>query len=209
MSDIISFLAVKNASLLCYQGDIPVQVQDEILEFYDYFMENFDEITYQARMENWGMEPYIFRLAESIIAERELQEQARYVASLTEFERHEAETLCDTIFEIRKERRLTVSSEISSFWYDIPKTMPRDYLEEARGIILFACARAIKERGAVVVRTLDKNKAKVFGVRVLPNGMWSPISKEEMFEAATHTPTGIQLEPEEGVEYTEIMREKF
>ena len=54
-----------------------------------------------------------------------------------------------------------------------------------------------------------KDHAEVFGIRVLPFGVCSPISKEEMQTASLTTPNRIELEPEEGVVYTEIQRERF
>lgn len=56
---------------------------------------------------------------------------------------------------------------------------------------------------------LKKDHVEVFGIRVLPFGVWSPISKEEMQTASLTTPNGIELDPEEGVIYTEIQRERF
>ena len=67
----------------------------------------------------------------------------------------------------------------------------------------------IANLGAMTVRLIKKQGTEIFGIRTLPIGVWSPISKEEMRKAHTTAPNGIELEPEDGVIYTEIMREKF
>ena len=65
----------------------------------------------------------------------------------------------------------------------------------------------ISGRGGITVHLCKREE--VFGIRVLPHGVWSPIRKEEMKKASLTTPDGFEMEPEEDVVYTEIQRTVF
>ena len=66
---IIQFLSGCNARLIALTGTNHVfstEEKEQLYDFYDYFMEKYGEKTYSARMENWGQEPFIFRLTEDL-----------------------------------------------------------------------------------------------------------------------------------------------
>lgn len=48
--------------------------REELYDFYNFFMEKYDEKTYSARIENWGQEPFIFRLTEVLYDQDREQE---------------------------------------------------------------------------------------------------------------------------------------
>lgn len=211
VSDIITFLSVKNAELigLSGMGKIGVSLKDELYEFYDYFFENFDELTAEARIREWGQEPFIFRLTEEIMHQEEEQLKKAFLDSLSDHVKKEAKTLSDTLFAIRENRILTIVNAEEYYSFEIPKVIYREELGEYREDLFFLCCTMIANLGAMTVRLIKKQGTEIFGIRTLPIGVWSPISKEEMRKAHTTAPNGIELEPEDGVIYTEIMREKF
>lgn len=66
----------------------------------------------------------------------------------------------------------------------------------AKEEVYYVCVQVVENRGSIVTRLIKKDHAEVFGIRVLPFGVWSPISQEEMRTASLTTPNGIELEPE-------------
>lgn len=213
VSDIVDFLAVQNARLMALSTEpLSEDMASQILEFADYFFEYYDDLTYEARMDNWPNDAYILRLAASIMDEITKQKEQKLIESLTEAERHEAETLLDTIMDIRKNKTITcVTGGDFSYKFIIPATMRKDELQECREDFFSLCALMIKAGGSMIVRTEDKHrKREIFGIRVLDFlHIWSPISKEELFDAHTLAPDGNRLSPEEGLVYTEIVRNKI
>ena len=131
-----------------------------------------------------------------------------------ECSKKEAKTLAGTLFGIREYRCFTTSyfspeEGAVSGQMELPKTIYKEELNDAKEELYYVCIQVVENRGSIVTRLIKKDHAKVFGIRVLPFGVWSPISKEEMQEASLVTPNGIELEPEESVIYTDIQRERF
>lgn len=65
-NEIIGFLAIKNAEYLAKNeanhGQFSKEERKDLYEFYNYFAEHFEKQTRDARLRNWGQEPYLFRL---------------------------------------------------------------------------------------------------------------------------------------------------
>ena len=211
VSDIITFISIQNARFIGLSGTdkISEEKKMELHEFYDYFMENFDDLTFEARMENWGQEPYIFRLVESLMEEEERQLLENYVATLPICIKKEARTLCDTLFSIREHRVISYVTKEDRGTFEIPKTIYHSELKEARDTLYLICCYIVEELGVLTVRLRKEDHDEIFGIRILPIGIWSPIGKEEMQKAHCTGPNGIVLEPEADVVYTDIMRERF
>ena len=218
--DVIDFLSCMNAQLL---GQLRVaqmnghsisgQLAEEIVEFAEYFDENFYDIMYNDMMDQWGQDPLILRLAETIMYEQYCMERKEFIENAPDFVKKEAQTLTDTLFSIREERNLTfvyeLDGETISGTYFLPKRIPKNELQDAREELLYVCTVIVSYAGAITVRLMKKDHMEVFGVRIYPNHIWSPVGKEEMRKASLITPDGIELEPEEGVIYTEIQRQRF
>lgn len=208
---IIEFLALKNAQFLAtmYESveDIPNNLKAEILEFYLYFDENYGERTLQLRFDNWGeMDALILRVGFSILMDKNTKARNSYLKSLSKEVLSEATSLMTTIMDIRKDKQLTITVPSGQCQTQIPHTIPREFLEDAKQETLVLMAKVINESGAVVVRTKEKNhKFKVFGIMAY-NQKWIPISKEEMLRCNTNN---YELQPEENVIYTEIKKEQL
>lgn len=211
VSDIITFLSVKNAELigLTAGGELSEKLKSELYEFYDYYFDNYDDLTFTARIENWGQEPFIFRLTEELMDEDEAVLEEEYMNTLPEAVKREAKTLCETLFAIREDRTISFTTGEERGIFRIPKTLYRSDLDSCRHELMLVCCYVVDLHGTMVVRLTKKDHSEIFGIRVLPIGVWSPVSKEEMRECQCTGPDGIEVEPEEGVTYTEIMRERF
>ena len=210
ISDIITFLGIQNAALLQKNTDeLSEAEKSDIVSFYVGFMEELGDLTYEARMENWGQEPLVFRVAEKIVNDVYLENMQKYYDSLPEFEKREAETLMETLVAIRKDRHIYLDYVEDALVVDIPRTLPRDELESLRRELRCICGCVVHERGVVITHLFHKNGEDVFGIMIMPNGMWRPLSAEEMKEAYCTTASGFELEPEEGQRFTEIQRERF
>ena len=211
VSDILDFLGVQNARLLAKQasGGLTEEEENEVVEFADYFLDEFDEITYGARMDRWGREPYILRLADEIAyGQWEIIQSAAF-SEMTEVHKKEAETLRDTLMAIRQDKVVEFITESDSGSMDIPRSIRKEELEFVRQIVLYRCAEVIRERGLVAVEVVFRDHSEVFGIQVSPIGIWMPMTKEETRAHDCTTPSGIELEPEDDVIYTEIQRERF
>lgn len=213
--DIVGFLSVQNARLLTHMvggvENLPEEKAKEVYEFFLYFMKNFNEITYEARFENWSDDALILRVGMIIDDEIAKMEEEQFLNSLTDKQKLEAQTLADTIMAIRKNRHISCITPEDMWSINIPKTIRRNELESYKRDLYIACAEIVEAFGAMTVRLSEPEKNdEIFGIRVIyPFQVWSPISKEEMLDAHTLAPDGIRIAPEEGVVYTEIMRERF
>lgn len=213
-SDVIKFLSVMNAKYIGMRNQFSEKDKEEIIEFAAYFETYFYDIMYEDMMENWGQDPYILRLAEQMVLEEHLVERKAVIKNASEAVKKEAKTLADTLFNIREYRCFTTSyfspeQGTVSGQMELPKTIYKEELSDAKEELYYVCIQVVENRGSIVTRLIKKDHAEVFGIRVLPFGVWSPISKEEMQTVSLTTPNGIELEPEEGVVYTEIQRERF
>lgn len=213
-SDVIKFLSVINAKYIGMRNQFSEKDKEEIIEFAAYFETYFYDLMYEDMMENWGQDPYILRLAEQMVLEGHLAERKEVIKNASEAVKKEAKTLADTLFNIREYRCFTTSyfspeEGAVSGQMELPKTIYKEELNDAKEELYYVCIQVVENRGSIVTRLVKKDHAEVFGIRVLPFGVWSPISKEEMQTASLTTPNGIELEPEEGVVYTEIQRERF
>ena len=213
-SDVIKFLSVINAKCIGMQNRFSEKDKEEIIEFAAYFEAYFYEIVYDEMMANWGQVPYILRLAEQMVYEEHLAERKEVIKNASEAVKKEAKTLADTLFNIREYRCFTTSyfspeDGAISGQMELPKTIYKEKLSDTKEELYYACIQVVENKGSIVTRLIKKDHVEVFGIRVLPFGVWSPISKEEMQTASLTTPNGIELDPEEGVIYTEIQRERF
>ena len=220
ISDIIGFLSVQNARMLakieqCQTSDdslFTLEEEEDILEFYARFMSEFDKITEKARYEQWGQEPLILRIAEQIEEERWRAALQTYWDQLNPVEREEAKTLQETLMEIRENRTITVcfGADQDEMQCRIAKNTPKEMLDNIGEQLLLVCGKMVKCRGSMIIRLHKaKGQMEVFGIRILPVGIWSPLLAEETKRAECMTPAGFMLEPEDGVTYTQIERDKF
>ena len=211
ISDIIAFLSAQDQRLLAFShgGGIPVALEDEVIDFADYFLREFDEVTYNARIRAFGEEPFVLRLADSLAWYRLESEESIQWEQMSEVHKKEASTLRDTLMAVRGDKALDFLTDQDTRTLDIPAVLYPDEIPKMRQLLLYFCAWVIRGRGTVTVEIIGKYKSQVFGIEVAPIGIWMPRSKEAMQAAECTTPSGFVLEPEDDIEYTEIERERF
>jgi hypothetical protein len=215
VSDIIGFLSIQNARLLRFGNDvdnIPADLGTEIVEFVAYFLENYDDVTREARYENWGdQDARIIRAANAIYENNWMKERMEIWNSLPDIQKHEAETLRDTIMDIRADRIISaVDGDGDSWQFEIPHTIYREYLQSYKDTLLLYLAKSfLYPGGGIMVRLIKRSSTELFGIQVLPIGIWRPLPKEETIDAHTLTLDGERIPPEKGLIYTEIVRERI
>ena len=215
VSQIITFLSIQNAKILAMsKGDIhnlSDEMKMQIIEFAQWFDEDFDEITWEARMYEWGEDDaLILRVADMILEEQFINTVDETLKSLTDSQRKEVETLTEALYKIRKDRILTFSfSDMSANQIQIPKTVPKNELKLMKYEIMDSVIKMIVAGGQVIVREIHADKIYIYSYQTNPIGMWVPIEAEQLKEAYLVTPSGIELEPEDDVEYICRPRELF
>ncbi len=211
VSDIVAFLSAQDGRLLALSkdGGIPEALEDEVIEFSDYFLQEFDDITYSARIRAFGEEPFVLRLADSLAWYRLESEESLLWEQMSDVHKKEASTLRDTLMSVRGDRALDFVTQEDTRTLDIPAVLYPDEIPKMRQLLLYFCAFVIRGRGTVTVEIIGKYKSQVFGIEVSPIGIWMPRSKEAMQASECTTPSGFVLEPEDDIEYIEIERERF
>lgn len=205
VSDIIGILSVFNAQYLSKaQSGFSAAEKEDVMDFYDFYMENFYDLTIDQMEDNWGDLPYILRLGGMFIDEENRDFLNSLIENITEKEKQEAKALAETLTQIRKDKLISVSTPSIQTQYTMYKTIPKDFFRKAKEELYRLCCVMIHERGAMTIRAFnDKTQMQeIFGIQTIPIGIWRPISKEEMINAHTLAPNGMRLAPEPGVEYT-------
>lgn len=208
ISDMIRFFHVVNATLLAKSNlGMSEEEEDDVVAFAHYFDDEFMPICYNAFIDEWGDLPYLFDLADSIEYERQLASYQEEYEKMSSFRRHEVDTLAQTLFEIREEREIYFETAQDSDTFNFPKTIAARYLENAKETMRKVCGHIVANNGIVKVTLEKPNKKEIFGIMVLQNGIWVPLEKEQMKKIMLSTASGIELEPEDDVVYTDIVRE--
>ena len=187
-SDIVGFISCENARFLCYRynnlDNIPETIQEDIYEFYNYFLDYYDAYTYTARMENWGAEPLIMRVGQEIDDMKENEDRDKYIQNCPEVLHENAKDLADRLMNIRKDKYMTVIySEEEKIPYKIPKIIPKENLLNIKNDVLAICIQMIVEGGAMVV-SYAKNSYEAETFAIGSNGInWISVPKEELEDA--------------------------
>ncbi len=212
--DIISFLSEANArwlSKFALNDGLSEEEYEELLEFYWYFMANYGDKTEEARMENWGEEPLVIRMAENYLSvkqEDEWLERAKlYLANIPENGKimREAAALSEMLFGIQKDREISCPEE--DFCLFLQQTVYREDIADAHTLLLYYCAMVIKEQSLMAVRiTTGKDTYDLFGIRGTAAMEWEPVTGDEILDLYCQQPDGTVIPPEEGVRYIGIDR---
>lgn len=206
--NIISFLSIVNARLIGQSAiGISEELEDEIVDFVQYFMENYYLKTESDIYANWPNEPFVFRIANEIIEKNTRRNCEIAYDRLSDKQKKDVDTLVEKIFGVRANRYLSFANEEMVLELECPRTIPRSELDFHKAQLKFLCCIMLLDGGAMTVRVCkNQNHTEIFGVRAQKGGLWEPVSKESMIRAHTTMPDGSRIPPEEGVEYTEISK---
>ena len=181
--NILQFLSCKNAQLLLKCSSLEnfsKEDRQELYDFYDFFMENYGDKTYNARIRNWGQEPLIFRLTEALYDDDCEKKDEEFMKNLSPDILSEAQLLLDKVMPIRRDRRFSciTANDCWEFW--MTKTIPKKYLQSTKDYSILSFAKIIACNGAMVVRIIESDgKPSLFGITA-ENGKWIPLTKEQM-----------------------------
>lgn len=209
ISDIIEFLHVVNASLLPQFDHLTEEQKNDIVEFVDYFDDEFLPICYNAIDDEWGELPLIFDLADSIKYDRQLSGYQEEYEKMSTFRRKEADTLAKTLFDIRENREVYFETAEDSDTFVFQKSIPAKSLKTAEEVMHKICGHVVAKNGIMQVTMKKPGVDEIFGIIVQQNGFWTPIEKNQMRKMMLTTASGMELEPEDGVKYVQIQRELF
>ena len=205
---VIQFLSCENASLIAKTGMnyvFSAEEREELYDFYSFFMEKYGKKTYSARIENWGQEPFIFRLTENLYDQDREQELLNVLNTASENIKLEAFSLAEKLLSIKKDKILNCFNANGYSTYKLPDSK---ISVEDRKYLQAVCAEMLSCDGVIVVRVFGKKGEanQLFSVRSDGKGHWIPVPKKVTKESHCTAPDGSQLEPEIGLVYTEISK---
>lgn len=210
-NEIIGFLAIKNAEYLAKNeanhGQFSKEERKDLYEFYNYFAEHFEKQTRDARLKNWGQEPYLFRLTIDLY-EWEQQELKILSEELPEKIRSEMEALKKKLIEIPKKKIISCISSQGAYAYDFPAVITEEEREAIDNCFLEIYCEMITCQGVMTVRAIGNEAEKdcLFGIVFWGDGTWEPVSKKDMEESHCIDAQGHPIPPEPNTIYTEIER---
>ena len=203
----IRFLSGCNAQLIGRTGmnlNFSVKEKEDLYDFYGFFMKNYGDKTYHARMQSWGQEPFIFRLTEALYEQDEENKWMTLLDSASEEVLKEANDLLEKLFSDKTKRQLSYMDGNDSFTLEVPRSLDKD----DRKLFLSICVQMIEKNGVIVLRIFgERNEPnRILSVRSDGKGHWIPVSKDVMKESHCTAPDDSKLQPEENLIYTEISR---
>lgn len=213
-NDIIGFLCIQNEKVTRILRDktqnVSKDMEDEILEFYDQFMEHHDNDTYQARMRQWGKEPVIFQIAEYIREHRLYLKQKEEFRFVDREILKEAETLAQKIWDIKayREIQFIINTQDQPVMDAIQIQYPiaKGYWDKPKTFLLYDCVAMLLTKGALIARVQRPTYVEMFSIRADQDGRWIPIPARELMKIYTTAPDGNRIERDESIYYTEIQK---
>lgn len=170
-------------------------------------MKHFEKQTRNARMKNWGQEPYLLRLTLNLY-EEDQQKLRELGESLSDDIKHEIRILKEKLTEIPREKLISCVSNHGTSTYNFPAVITEKEQESFDNCFMKIYYETFTCQGAMTVRIIGEKQEKnlVFGIAFGNDGTWKPISKEEMEDAHCTDSHGERIPPEPNTIYTEIER---
>ncbi|CUQ07246.1 Uncharacterised protein [Anaerostipes hadrus] len=208
---LLRFLSTYNATLLAMittKKEFTKEEKENLYKFYDYFMENYGESTYEDRMQNWGQEPLILRYTENLYVLDREKERENYVKHASKTEKQEVSHFLDQLMKIKKDKVFicmngNYSDAYHSDAYQMPGKVEKSELEFMYSFFSSVLMEMLKTDGAIVVRVLGNNKEndQLFGIHC-NQGKFIYLSRSEIKDAHCTALDGRRLPPQEGTTYT-------
>ena len=210
VKNIIRVLSFLNAQLMI--SGVVSKSAKEIFDFGNYFIANgFEEFTRKERKKSFcGKEAMILNIYYEIAQKLEYCEVLETIKEMTVFEKNEARTLSDTIFNIKENKIVTLSTLEGPIEFKYLENFTEKEEEALKKEFYNYMAYAIKLKTAGIIVRVYKSASKqeVFGINII-NGMWSPLSREKLIERFCSPTTKKTIKYDKETECTEIMRELF
>lgn len=172
----------------------------EIEDFGDYFISNgYEESTRKERIKIFGeSDAFILNIYYKLFEEEERKRILEEIKDITANERYEAMTLTDTIFHIKEDKEVTLSTLDGPIRFNYYKENMK-HTEILKQEFFNYMAYAIKlQKAGMVVRIKKKPKDWLLGIKI-EGGIWRLLPVYEFMEKYEE---GLDL----SVRYTEITR---
>lgn len=189
INQMMSAVALINSQLLLLATknpeDIPEEKQEEIIEVYHYAVDRMMTSTSNEEkiLENWfGDYPLLFRMGDTFVIRKEIKEMENYVSNLSKGKQDLFQKIVDKIWNTRKKRTLVVDDDLIK----IPKTIPKEYLEENKNLIRVLVSHFFKYGCVLIFSQEDKEKIVKMGMKKSKNGKIEIIDKKELQWAYSH-----------------------
>ena len=217
ISDVISYISRMNRDYGKYlhHADQLTEIERlNIVILYDYMIEEYGSMTYEARMKKWGKEPLFFELAEECIDRLHKENLNNLKQNSSKHQIREAETLMLSILDIPGEKNITsIQREGYANQYTVPAVLLPKEKESIKDLMMFDFLLLItgREGKCIVSSQADKrsSSSEICGFNILPIGLWQPMLADDLEELVYTTPSGVTMQPEDGVKLICRPRERF
>lgn len=208
--DVVQFLSVGNAWLLTQVDDednVPENLENELIEFYMYFMENImNDTIYDAIIENWGQDdPLIFRMTQKAIMKRFERMCIEYISN------HDI----PNTYELLKEKLLSLKGNFVSLSFvfsDVDDCGPLQFdisiknkslTSEALIYLKYSVIKATQQDSTLFCHLYSEDKELIFGYQ-FNHGVIRPIKVPLIRKAYCTSPDGSYIPPQDNCDFTMI-----
>lgn len=162
----------------------PIQLQQNYLEFYDYFIKKYDEETCkQILSRNFGFEAYVIRTCQEIDDLKIDKEVKEYLSNIDSFITREAEELINKILNIKYFIDLIALFPNNTITLGVNGVLRKEEknIEKEKRNILYIIAHMISGNGVLIVKyKTDEKTYHVFAVESFYGMIWMPVAKEKL-----------------------------
>ena len=171
----------------------------EIEDFGDYFISNgYEERTRKERIKIFGEDDaYILNVYYKLAEEEERKRILEEIKDITANERFEAMTLTDTIFHIKENKEVTLSTLDGPIIFTYNKEAKKHTEILKQEFFNYMAYAIMLGTAGLVVRIKKRPKDLLFGIKI-EGGSWRPLPVYEFME--------MDKELDLSVRYTEITR---
>lgn len=212
IDDLIAFLQMlddRYAGMLNRVNNDPSQLTEDerrdIINFAEFFVEEYDEVTLEARYLMWGdADTLTLRLATALYDIEIQQAFDELYEELTDNQKHELDTLADMLLAIRNDRIITFDWEEERERIELPAYVPREDFEYTKQMMRQYALYVILNEGTVIVREyadVTHTTGSIYGFKINPFCVWEPIEAYNLRKMLLTTPSGKVLQPKHGVTY--------
>ena len=223
-NDLVNFLAMLEDEIVEQEAPdgnyyLSEQIENEILEFTEYFLSEFNDVTQAERYLRWGNEDaFILNLADKLFTEKANREANEALSAFPEPIQKEITSLADTLILSDKNRLIMGTfyvgdGQLDYEMFSLEAQMDADESSFYKNCIICMLCRLIQSDGKVSVQEETEDGISIYGYKFWysPIGtiMWVPIDKEELEDENLSTASGQKLDPDEGVTFECRPRERF
>lgn len=206
ISDILDFLEFKDMqfSALVSLGKLDEEVTGDLINFYNYFMHNYDESTREARLRIWPEDCLIFQYVLQFDQERSWNEIVTTFHEMPEKMQLETLSLSHVIMDIPGNKYVEMYCATPGFDVTIPGDLDEQCEAKVFDMLKYSIGHMMADRGFALIHVFHDNETvDIYGVQGLPIGTWGTISKADLKEINEESG---RLRRSVSVSYYELLR---